>query len=166
MPLGPRILSGGIGLLALGAPDATLAEGPGFERLPAHVLDVVPPTARVRGTPGTMAVTPSACRSLPAGDTRRRIVDIAVQEWGFFGFRLAAATDTEEDDGAGSAAARAGTGEPDPRRGRLPRLSPMEAARVASSIAGYWARLPDAGRTAPAARRRRTKPLRRGRQGG
>ncbi|MET0214189.1 MAG: DUF2272 domain-containing protein [Vicinamibacterales bacterium] len=59
---------------------------------------------------------------------RRRIVDIAAQEWGFFGFRMAAPTDGEEEDGG--------------RRGRRPRLPASEASRVAASIAGYWAVTP------------------------
>ena len=53
---------------------------PAFERLPADVLDVVAPSARVRGLPGAMAVQPRACRMLPTSNTRRRIVDVAVQE--------------------------------------------------------------------------------------
>jgi hypothetical protein len=98
-----------------------------MDRLPADVLDVVPPSARVQGTPGTMRVQPRACRALATADTRRRIVDIAVQEWGFFGFRIAAPA----DDGAND--------EPDGRARRRPRLPPDEAARVAASIGGYWA---------------------------
>ena len=95
------------------------------ERVPAAVLNVTPPSARVRGVPGAMTVQPLECRTLPTADTRRRIVDIAVQEWGFFGFRVAAPSDGDDDDGG--------------FRRRRPRLPPDEARRVASSIAGYWA---------------------------
>jgi hypothetical protein len=101
------------------------------ERLPASILDVRPPSARVRGVPGTMSVVAADCRVGRDADLRRRIVDIAVQEWGFFGFRRAAAAD---DGDAGN------DGFPGFRR---PRLSPEEASRVASSIAGYWAVTPE-----------------------
>jgi len=129
--------------MTLAAARGTSAQQPGFERLPAHVLDVVAPSARVRGVPGAMAVQPRACRTLPTGDTRRRIVDVAVQEWGFFGFRVAAPTDVEETDAPGSGTADADVPSPDGRRGRRSRLPPAEAARVAASIAGYWAITPE-----------------------
>lgn len=74
-----------------------------------------------------MSVQPRACRTLATADTRRRIVDIAVQEWAFFGSRTAAPADDGDNDA------------PEQRVRRRPRLSPDEAARVASSIAGYWA---------------------------
>src|SRR5437773_12367672 len=44
--------------------------------------------SRVRGTPGQMTVQQAGCRTLPAAETRRHIVDIAVQEWAFFGFSI------------------------------------------------------------------------------
>ena len=100
-----------------------------LDRLPPAVFEVEPPSARVRGVPGAMSVQPRTCRTLPIGDTRRRIVDIAVQEWGFFGFRMAAPTDGEEEDVRG--------------RGRRSRLPASEASRVAASIAGYWAVTPE-----------------------
>src|SRR5688500_17410843 len=92
------VLPLGVALIALAAARDTSAQQPGFARLPADVLDVVPPSARVRGLPGAMIVQPRACRTFPTADTRRRIVDVAVQEWGFFGFRVAAPTDVEESD--------------------------------------------------------------------
>lgn len=120
-----------VALIALAAARGTSAQQPAFARLPADVLDVLPPSDRVRGAPGEMTVQPRVCRTRPTGDTRRHIVDVAVQEWGFFGFGLAAATDVEDDDTA-----------PDVRR-RRSRLPPAEAARVAASIAGYWAVTPE-----------------------
>ena len=89
-----------VALVMLAGGRGVSAQHPGFERLPADVFDVVPPSARVRGLPGVMAVQPRACRTLPTADTRRRIVDVAVQEWAFFGFRLAAANDTDDNDPA------------------------------------------------------------------
>ncbi len=86
--------------------------------------------ARVRGVPGSMRIDPRPCRSLPSTDIRRRIVDLAVQEWGFFGFRVAPAPEGGDDDSRG-----------EPRR--RSRLPPAEAERVAPSIAGYWAVTPE-----------------------
>jgi hypothetical protein len=120
-----------LALIALAASETLFAQQPGFERLPASVLDVVPPSDLVRGTPGSMRAQSRACRNLPTADTRRRIVDVVVQEWGFFGFRVAQWTDDDDNDP---------TPEGWRRRSRLP---PEEAARVAASIAGYWAVTPE-----------------------
>ena len=75
-------------LIALTAVPETDAQQTGVERLPTKVLDVRPPSARVRGVTGEMTIQSRPCRTPPSRETRRRIVDIAVQEWGFFGFRV------------------------------------------------------------------------------
>lgn len=100
-----------------------------FERLPAEQFDANPPSALVAGTPGSMRVRSTACRNLPAAETRRRIVDVAAQEWGFFGFSIVDYT-AEAPRGA--------------RRYRWwrRRVDPREGARTASTIAGYWAATP------------------------
>ncbi len=153
-----RALIRAVTLLALAAviqPSAARAEQAGTERLPSAVLDVVPPSARVRGEPGAMAVQARPCRVLPTRDIRRRLVDVAVQEWGFFGFPVVDRTDPEPR----LPVSRNGLApflEPPPaidtRRGnqdvpfegrRRWRLPPDEAARVASSIGGYWAVTPE-----------------------
>ena len=77
-----------VGLASLCAPSEAGAGQAGVDRLPPDVLDVVPPSAHVRGEPGRMAVRPSSCRTLPTDQTRRRIVDVAAQEWAFFGFSV------------------------------------------------------------------------------
>ncbi len=59
-----------------------------LDRLPTTTLDVAAPAARVRGGPGEMAIQARPCREEPATSLRRRIVDVAAQEWGFFGFRI------------------------------------------------------------------------------
>ena len=89
-------------LIALTAVPETDAQQTGVERLPANVLDVRPPSARVRGVPGEMAIQSRPCRTLPSRETRRRIVDIAVQEWGFFGFRVVDRTEVATSAAAGS----------------------------------------------------------------
>jgi hypothetical protein len=83
-----------------------------------------------------------ACATRPADAVRRRIVDLAVQEWGFFGFPV-----RDEAAVAALEAARAAAPIEDanrPGRRGFPRLDPAEAARVASSVAGYWAVTPEA----------------------
>ena len=110
-----------------------------FDRLPLEEFAVVPPTERVEGTPGEMTVQRASCQVLPTGETRQRIVDVAVQEWGFFGFSIVDETYVEvRTPRADSLPPVIATVR---RRGR--RADPEESARVASSIAGYWAVTPD-----------------------
>lgn len=120
-------------LCALVATPRPAAQRPGVERLPAEVLDASPPGARVRGAPGAMSVRPAPCRTAPLRDMRRRIVDIAAQEWAFFGFRIVDRTDERVAAG------------PRPGTRRRAWLSAEEASRVAESIAGYWAVTPEGG---------------------
>jgi hypothetical protein len=112
---------------AVTAASIGFAQEAAFDRLSPAVLDVVPPSERVRGVPGTLQIQSGSCRSLPAAQVRRRIVDLAVQEWGFFGFSVVDQTRDEPVDQT----ARRG-------RRRWPRLNAAESARVADSIAGYW----------------------------
>ncbi|WP_428099798.1 DUF2272 domain-containing protein [Candidatus Rariloculus sp.] len=99
-----------------------------LDRLAPEQLEVAPPASRVTGAPGRMQVVERECRMLPEADRRRRIVDIAVQEWGFFGFTVLDQTYIQDSQQRRS-------------RRRLPRswLDIAESARVADSIAGYWA---------------------------
>lgn len=101
-----------------------------LQRLPLDVLDVRSPVERVTGTPGNMRITDRSCRSGPLSDVRRRIVDTAVQEWAYFGFGV------DEQ-------VRIEPGEQPMPRGAFARLSAAESARLASTIAGYWAATPD-----------------------
>src|SRR5690348_15825463 len=55
-------------------------------RLPSTAFDVIPPETRVKGERGAMTVEQPACRIGNTADLRRRIVNVAVQEWAFFGF--------------------------------------------------------------------------------
>jgi hypothetical protein len=105
------------------------------DRLPLTKLDVTPPSARVVGEPGSMRVRSLPCRTLPATAVRQRLVDVAVQEWGYFGFIVLDQTeDDEEDEGGGFAARRE-------RRGRG--WGRADGPRVAASIAGYWSVTPE-----------------------
>ena len=104
------------------------------ERLPREMLDVLPPSARVMGSPGEMRISDRSCRSLPASQVRQRIVDIASQEWTWFGASVLDMTRQEELD------ANAGRSR---RWWRTNWMSEEEARRVSDDIAGYWAAAPD-----------------------
>ena len=107
---------------------AISAQQTALDRLPSELLDVVPPSARVSGAPGGMTIGDTSCRGLPSANVRQRIVQLAVQEWAFFGFAVVDQSDDEETEP-----------EPGPRRGRRRLDGGPESARVADSIAGYWA---------------------------
>jgi hypothetical protein len=121
-----RVLTLVVALIGLCAPASSYGQQIGVERLAPGVFDVVPPSALVRGGPGEMSLQAPECRTLPSNETRRRIVDVAVQEWAFFGFRVVDQSEVSR-----------GT------RRRGARLGAVEAARVAASIAGYWAVTPE-----------------------
>ena len=108
------------------------AQQTGFDRLSPDLFDVVPPSDRVRGALGNMTIQQTSCRSVPLEEVPRRIVDVAVQEWGFFGFTVVDQTQVDPVD-------RTTRG----RRRRWSRLSAADTARVASSIAGYWTVTPE-----------------------
>lgn len=111
------------------------AQSRNLERLSGDQLDVVPPSARVAGVVGSLEVRDTGCRPRSDEPLRRRIVDVAAQEWGFFGFSVVDQTRVDEQD------------EQPARRGRRrwPRLSPSEYVRLADSIAGYWTVTPEGG---------------------
>jgi hypothetical protein len=105
-----------------------------FERLPRDVLDVTPPSERVIGQPGDMRIHDRSCRQFPIQEVRQRIVDIATQEWAWFGSSVIDMTIAQ------------------PETPRAPGEKPWwwsdwrteeEARRVADDIAGYWAAAPD-----------------------
>lgn len=118
---------------ALSAVSDASAQQMDYRRLPPEILDVTPPSKHVRGPVGQMSVSPIACRASQAAKTRRRIVDAAVQEWGFFGFPILDQTRLDEAfsfDG------------PSSWRARFPSLPQEEVMRVADSVSGYWAATP------------------------
>ena len=136
-------------LLALAGTVAVPASTPDWfaqrkplDRLPAEQFDAAAPSALVKGPPGQMSVRSSECRSLPTGEIRRRIVNVAVQEWGFFGFSIVDETIRDEQRSRVRSQASIG-GSQAWRRRRWWRVDPVEGARVASTIGGYWAATPD-----------------------
>jgi hypothetical protein len=149
----PRPFFSVISLLAVLAGASNVgAQQADAQRLPREVFDVTPPSERVTGDPGQMSMHPLACRNMPLAQIRRRIVDIAIQEWGFFGFSIVDQTDFDNDIPLeGMLALYRGLGAfpasftPLRRGGRFPALPAEETARVASSVAGYWAATPRGG---------------------
>ena len=133
-------LAGTVAILALTANG--IAQQKPFERLPAERFDTTPPSVLVEGPPGQMSVQSSACRNLPTGETRRRIVDVAAQEWGFFGFSIVDETIEEEEPSLVRDQANDRNSQRS-NRWRRRRVDPIEGARVASTIAGYWAATPN-----------------------
>ena len=101
-------------------------------RLPTSVLDVRAPSARVTGEPGNVIYTHRACSQRDTSDLRARIVNVATQEWGFFGMSVLDLTHTRASNPDFRAA---------PWRRTL--IAPDEAQRVATTIAGYWSSTPD-----------------------
>ena len=117
-------------------------------RLPRAQLDVIPPEERVRGEPGQIAVWQEACRSGPTEWSRRRIVDIATQEWAFFGFQtIDAATPITRLLPPGVVSDLFNP-EIKPRIApSFPRLGMPEGVDAAAAvIAGYWSATPDGSR--------------------
>lgn len=115
-------------------------------RLPREVLDVIPPSARVVGERGRMKVIQPLCRVGPTHWARRRIVDIAVQEWAAFGYQTIDARPVETrrlPDGVVAEAVN--PPRPAPRNARhMLRLGTWESSRAAdATIAGYWSATPD-----------------------
>lgn len=119
--------------VALAAPSLD-AQQSGLDRLPAGITDVSPASTRVRGVPGRLAIASAPCRTHPLPEAQRRIVDIAMQEWRFFGSRVVDRRDLVRPR------ARAGESGRGPRRAWL---GADEAGRVATTIAGYWAVTPE-----------------------
>jgi len=102
------------------------------QRLPAEVFDVLAPSTRVTGSPGDMRYTMQDCRAIDSANLRRRIVNVAIQEWAYFGSSVLDLIPTRDTN-------------PDYQRRpwRRTMIDPREAVRVADSIAGYWSSTPD-----------------------
>jgi len=136
------VLTLGAAALLLLAPLPASGQQAPQQRLPAHVFDVVPPADWVRGTPGEMSVAPRQCRSFPLEVLRRRIVDVAVQEWAFFGFPVLDRMNGARLLPQSAASGRVASGFEN-TTARAPSPNAGEAARVAASIGGYWAVTPE-----------------------
>ncbi len=129
-----------LGLLV--AVEARAQEVP-FQRSVSKGMEVASPSERVGGAPGSMAVRDRECRSLPSDGVRRRIVDIALQEWTFFGSPVVDQVSEVRLLPPGMGSGSEGLVLESTSSGRPPLLDPGESARVASSIAGYWVVTPE-----------------------
>jgi hypothetical protein len=114
-------------------------------RLPRSVFDVIPSENRVTGWRGSMSVRQPNCRIGNTADLRRRIVNIAIQEWAFFGFHTM-------DASGGYARVLPAVITPQLTSADLSpvdahqKMIEIETTRVGNkdlTIAGYWSATPD-----------------------
>jgi hypothetical protein len=134
--------------LAVGAPATAQVR---TQRLPRETFDVIPPSDRVRGGRGDVATIQTGCRVGPLGPhTRRRIVDIAVQEWAFFGYQTLDLLSTESRTLPGAPGVQLVPDALNPALAaerlarRSLRLGMWEDESAAfGSVAGYWTAAPD-----------------------
>lgn len=115
-------------------------------RLPPEIFDVIPPETRVVGRPGVMSVVQRQCRVGPTAWARRRIVDVAVQEWAVFGFQTVDARPVETrrlPDGIIPDALNPERPAPRAARHMLRFGSWEDERRLYATVAGYWSATPD-----------------------
>lgn len=118
------------------------------QRLPRELLDVIPPSERVTGGRGEMRVIQRGCRVGPTHWARRRIVEIAAQEWAAFGYQTFDARPVETrrlPDGVVADAVNPPLAAPRQARHGLRFGSWESDRRMDASIAGYWSATPDGG---------------------
>jgi len=124
-----RILAAAAVSLLLSCIDPALAT----PRLPQSVFDVIPPSDRVEGPRGYMKFKETRCRVGRTADVRRRIVDIAVQEWAFFGSHTVDVSHTQFNALPRGVGVAQQSGES---------VAPVDPA-MDTTIAGYWSATPD-----------------------
>ena len=118
-------------------------------RLPRAAFDVIAPSERIAGTRGSLAVYQTLCRNGPTSWARRRVVDVAVQEWAFFGMQTIDATKVEDRIlPPGLVPDAINPQLPAPRIERqFARVgTPESNDDLDTTIAGYWSSTPDAPR--------------------
>ena len=141
----------GCALLAA-APSALIAQT-APPRLPREVFDVIPPGDRVSGGRGDFRIVQPGCRVGSLGPhTRRRIVDIAVQEWAVFGFQTLDLVTIDDRALPTTGPFRIVPDALNPRRAetrptlarRTLKLGRWEDEReMLATVAGYWSATPD-----------------------
>jgi hypothetical protein len=135
-----KVFWAGLSASLIVAAFASAEEMERYQRLPVNAFEVTAPSERVRGAVGQMAMREMACRTTPLAETRRRIVDVSIQEWGFFGFPIVDYTGFQAEPSVDLATSF--TFDTFRYRGRFPALPLEEAVRVAPTVAGYWAATP------------------------
>ena len=127
----------------------TAAAGAGhaadMPRLPRSVFDVIPPEARVTGGRGSMSVQQPACRIGNTADLRRRIVNIAIQEWAFFGFHTmdAAGGKASVLPAVITPSSVSADLSPADAQEQMAEIQTAQAGSKDLTIAGYWSATPD-----------------------
>jgi hypothetical protein len=106
-------------------------------RLPRSAFDVVPPSDDVSGPRGYMRTLDPQCVVWPTANLRRRIVDIAVQEWAFFGSHTVDLSNTGFNALPPNVGAAQGVTEQGAES--TADLNPA----MDTTIAGYWSATPD-----------------------
>ena len=151
----------GLVLVWLGAALPAHAANERMDRLPRESFDVIAPDTRVQGERGDMRAWQRACRVGPTNWARRRIVDIAVQEWAFFGFQTIDASSSQKrllPEGLVPEARNPLLKTPR-IEDRFVRLGQSESARdMAATIAGYWTATQDGERAIAAQNRAWSAP--------
>jgi hypothetical protein len=110
---------------------------------------VIAPSDRVTGTRGSLSVYQTQCRTGPTSWARRRVVDVAVQEWAFFGMQTIDATKVEDRIlPPGLVPDAINPQLPAPRIERqFARVGTAESNDdLDTTIAGYWSSTPDGSR--------------------
>jgi len=118
-------------------------------RLPRAAFDVIAPSDRVTGSRGSLTVYQTLCRTGPTSWARRRVVDVAVQEWAFFGMQTIDATKVEDRIlPPGLVPDAINPQLPAPRIERqFARVGTAESNDdLDTTIAGYWSSTPDGPR--------------------
>ncbi len=118
-------------------------------RLPRAAFDVITPSERVAGARGSLTAYQTLCRNGPTSWARRRVVDVAVQEWAFFGMQTIDATKVEDRIlPPGLVPDAINPQLPAPRIERqFARVgTPESNDDLDTTIAGYWSSTPDAPR--------------------
>jgi hypothetical protein len=146
MILGPSAIAMLTGWLLLGT--TPLAAQERLDRIAREIFDVIPPSSRVAGEPGEMSVIQSACRVGPTNWARRRIIDIATQEWAYFGFQTIDTTKIDTrflPEGIVPETVNPEIAEPHVARQYL-RLGEFDSNdELAHTIGGYWSAAPQGG---------------------
>ena len=125
------------------------AHAQGLARLPREQFDVIPPSDRVTGDRGSIEVIQNGCRVGPNSWARRRIVDIAAQEWGAFGFQTFDLRPIETrrlPDGVVADAVNPPLAAPRVARHNLRFGAWENERRMDQTVAGYWSATPDGPR--------------------
>jgi len=115
-------------------------------RLPRETFDVIPPSERVEGRRGSMRIIQSGCRVGPTAWARRRIVDVAAQEWGVFGFQTIDTRGLRERrlaEGVVADAVNPVLAAPEQDRAIVAVGRWEHTPALAATIAGYWSATPD-----------------------